>query len=166
MTRDVLILFDESKTLLLGSTLAKSCIMGCTIYLNGHIGTGKTIFCKGFLQGLGYKNYVRSPTYTVIESYYLSNMNIHHCDCYRLNSAEALINTGIQDYFHKESIFLIEWPKQYIKILPSPDIIITINYDNHNEKYRQVVIETISTYGQRIISSFLYTKKFKNEIKI
>lgn len=162
----MLILSDESKTLLLGAILSKICIMGCVIYLNGHIGTGKTVLCKGFLQGLGYQGYIKSPTYTLIESYCVSNINIYHCDCYRLNSKEELINIGIQDYYDGKSILLIEWPKQDIRTIILPDIIITMNYDNVYETYRRTTIQAISDLGQIIIRALLNTKKFKYEIKI
>lgn len=166
MNKNILILPDKSQTMLLGETFSKVCMMGCIIYLNGYIGTGKTVFCKGFLRGLGYKSYVKSPTYTIIESYFLFNTYIHHCDCYRLNSETELIEIGIQDYFDGKSIFLIEWPIQKSNILPPPDIIITMNYDDLYETYRRVVINTISGVGQDIMNAFVHLKKIKYEIKI
>lgn len=165
MIHKKLIMTDESKTLLLGCMLASNCMMGCVIYLNGFIGTGKTVFCKGFLKGLGYMKDVKSPTYTIIESYILSTINIYHCDCYRLSLEADLINIGIQDYLHERSIFLIEWPKPNLKFLPLPDIIIDMYYYNYSEKYRKVIIKTISNLGQNIVNSSLYIKKFKYEVE-
>lgn len=150
--KKILVLSDESQTILLGSTIAKNCTIGCIIYLMGSIGSGKTIFCKGFLQKFGYMQYVKSPTYTLIEPYFLSDIYIYHCDFYRLNSEEELIYTGISDYFNRKSFFLIEWPKKSIKILPDPDIIITINYYNCSKNFRQVIIETFSIIGKKIIN--------------
>lgn len=165
MQSKTLILSHESKTLLLGSTLAVMCMMGCIIYLYGPVGSGKTTFCKGFLQGLGYTNYIKSPTYTLIESYFLSKIIVHHCDCYRLNSEKELIEIGIQDYLDDCSIFLIEWPKQKVKILPVPDIILTMYYDSYREQYRYVVIKMISKLGKKIINTLWHTKQFIDEIK-
>lgn len=165
MNQKILVSTNESETLFLGSILAASCIIGCIIYLNGNIGTGKTVLCRGFLHGLGYIGSVKSPTYTLIESYYLSNINVHHCDFYRLHSTSDLVHVGIQDYFDEKSIFLIEWPKKKIKILPIPDIDITVCYDLIRTKHRKIILKTFSNLGQKIVNNVLNTKKFKYEIK-
>lgn len=165
MKKYVLILFDESQTLLLGSELARICTMGCVIYLNGYVGTGKTIFCKGFLSALGHINYIKSPTYTLVESYFLSHRYIYHIDCYRFSSVEELRYIDIRDNITKQSIFLIEWPMiQKKNILPNPDIIVTINYDNNCEQSRKIVIESVTGLGVIIVNSLFDIINFKYEI--
>lgn len=162
----VLVLSDESETLLLGSELAKTCVMGCVIYLNGYIGTGKSVFCKGFLKSLGYMNHVKSPTYTLVESYFLANRYIYHIDCYRLRSERELVCMGgLRDNVDEKSIFLIEWPPdKETNVLPSPDIIITINFGS-DEQCRRVVIKSITDFGVIVLNDLLCMKKFKYAVE-
>lgn len=140
--------------------------MRCVIYLHGYIGTGKSIFCKGFIKALGYKDYVKSPTYTLVESYFLSNRHIYHIDCYRLHSERELMYMGLKDNVDEKSIFLIEWPlRQELDFLPDPDIIIIINY-GEDVQSRKVVMEPITNIGLGVVNGLLYTKKFKYAIEI
>ncbi|WP_420021885.1 tRNA (adenosine(37)-N6)-threonylcarbamoyltransferase complex ATPase subunit type 1 TsaE [Blochmannia endosymbiont of Camponotus nipponensis] len=149
-----MILFDESETLLLGATLATVCAPGCVIYLNGYVGSGKSVFCKGFLNELGHIGHVNSPTYTLIESYTLARWYVFHCDFYRLNSSEDLECMGIRDYFDGRAICLIEWPKKGMGMLPTEDISVTINYHEHKES-RQVIIESFSNLGHSMLDALL-----------
>ncbi|CAD83600.1 putative nucleotide-binding protein; predicted ATPase or kinase [Candidatus Blochmanniella floridana] len=167
MEQYVLILSDKSQMLLLGLTLAKVYYgVGYIVYLNGDVGVGKSTLCAGFLRALGYAGYVNSPTYTLIEFYFLSNRYIYHVDFYRLHSDLDVINTGIQDYFDKQSTLLIEWPKREMSILPAPDVIISINYYCNLKQYRQVIIQSGSDLGQKIIDTMLRIGRFTYEIKI
>lgn len=166
MKKCVLILSDESETLLLGSLLAKICIMNCVIYLNGYVGTGKTTFCRGFLKALGYVNHVKSPTYTFVESYHLSGRYIYHIDCYRIRSEEGLLCMDIIDDLDEKSIFLVEWPlDRSTNTLPNPDIIITIDYGSHSES-RRVMIESITNSGIVIVNNLLCIKNLRYEINV
>lgn len=150
MRKCVLMLSDESKTLLLGAMLASVCVRSCVIYLNGDVGSGKSVFCKGFLNALGHVGHINSPTYTLVESYILTYWHVCHFDFYRLISSEELEYMGIRDYFDENTIFLIEWPKQGMGILPTEDISVTINYYDC-KKSRKVIIESSSHLGHRMI---------------
>ncbi|URJ23606.1 tRNA (adenosine(37)-N6)-threonylcarbamoyltransferase complex ATPase subunit type 1 TsaE [Blochmannia endosymbiont of Camponotus sp. C-003] len=154
MKKYVLVLSDELQTLSLGATLASVCVQGCLIYLNGYIGSGKSVFCKGFLHALGHIGHINSPTYTLVESYMLTHWRVYHFDFYRLISSEELECMGIRDYFDDHTICLVEWPKQGMGILPKEDISITINY--HDRKnFRQVIIESSSNVGHKMCDDLL-----------
>ncbi|WHL25012.1 MAG: tRNA (adenosine(37)-N6)-threonylcarbamoyltransferase complex ATPase subunit type 1 TsaE [Candidatus Blochmannia vicinus] len=155
MKKCVLMLPDESKTLLLGAILASVCVRSCVIYLNGYVGSGKSVFCKGFLNALGHVGHINSPTYTLIEPYILTNWHVYHFDFYRLTSSEELEYMGIRDYFDNgNTVCLIEWPKQGMGILPTEDISVTMYYHDC-KKSRKVVIESFSNLGHGMLGDLL-----------
>lgn len=155
MKEYVFISSNTSNTMLLGSVLASDCVKGCIIYLYGCVGVGKSVFCVGFLKKLGYIGYINSPTYTLVESYFLNDWHVHHFDCYRLNSSEELENIGFRDFFDKKAVCLIEWPKKYIKILPVEDISITISYYSTNVNSRKIIIQFVSDLGKKMLGAIL-----------
>ena len=98
----------------------------CVIYLQGELGAGKTTFVRGFLRGLCYSGLVKSPTFTFVQSYELSNKLIHHFDLYRITDSEMLESKGIRDYFLENTVCFIEWPSHGGSYLPKADIHIFI----------------------------------------
>ena len=113
--------------LLLGRDLSQSCLVGShLIFLSGDLGAGKTTLVRGFLSGLGYHATVKSPTYTLVESYFTDQRVIHHFDLYRLEDSEELEEMGIRDYFTDNTICLFEWPEKAQNILPKPTMFCTI----------------------------------------
>lgn len=94
----------------------------CIIFLFGNLGAGKTTFVRGFLKGLGFKGRVKSPTFTLVEEYFLEGKKIYHFDFYRVHDPEELAYMGLRDYF-EDSIVFIEWPEYALDFLPAPDLI-------------------------------------------
>jgi tRNA threonylcarbamoyladenosine biosynthesis protein TsaE len=90
--------------------------------LSGQLGAGKTTLTRGILQALGHSGIVKSPTFTVVESYHTSGHAIYHFDLYRINDIEELELIGIRDYFHENALILLEWPEHAEEILPVADI--------------------------------------------
>lgn len=96
------------------------------IYLEGDLGAGKTTLARGFIQSFGFDR-VKSPTYSLVESYQNNNINIHHFDCYRLSDPEELDYIGIRDYLDPNHIQLIEWPTLGKDVIAPADLSIALS---------------------------------------
>ena len=114
-------LANEAATLKAGRDFSKSLQAGNVVFMHGDLGAGKTTFVRGILMGLGYNGKVKSPTYTIVESYDLSQFNVYHFDLYRFVDPYEWDAAGFNEYFNLESICIIEWPEKAIKLLPDPD---------------------------------------------
>ena len=141
-------LTDSDATVLLGRQLALACQSATTIFLHGDLGAGKTTLCRGFVQALGHKGNVKSPTYTLVEPYAVAPWQVYHFDLYRVSDPEELEFMGIRDYFNDDSLCLIEWPERGFGMLPTADLELTLSYV---ETERQVSIVAKSEVGQKII---------------
>ena len=113
----------------LGRKLAQCCSnleSSCVIYLIGDLGAGKTTLAQNFIGYFGFDK-VKSPTYTLVESYQNELIDIHHFDCYRLSDPEELEYIGIREYLKPNSLQLIEWPELGKGAIAHSDISINIS---------------------------------------
>ena len=99
------------------------------VYLEGDLGAGKTTFARGFIQSFGF-NKVKSPTYSLVESYSNSTITIHHFDCYRLSDPEELEYIGIREYLGSDHVQLIEWAEMGKGIIADADLVVGLTGDN------------------------------------
>ena len=102
-------------------------ILGGVIYLNGGLGAGKTTLTRGVMRGFGYEGAVKSPTYTIIETYEFQKSQIYHFDLYRLAHAEEVEYLGAENYFLSENLCLIEWAEKGKGSIPSPDLVVNLS---------------------------------------
>ncbi|WP_440683198.1 tRNA (adenosine(37)-N6)-threonylcarbamoyltransferase complex ATPase subunit type 1 TsaE [Cysteiniphilum halobium] len=124
------IIKNELEMLKFGKLLSQCLNKGDVIYLHGDLGAGKTTLTKGILQGLGFTGSVKSPTYTLVETYPINGITLQHFDLYRLSDPEELEWIGIRDYFNNDTISLIEWPQKGKGFLPCQSKEIDIQYAN------------------------------------
>ena len=136
-------LIDEAATLKMGRKLAANLKAGMTVFLNGPLGAGKTTLCRGLLQYYGYTGTVKSPTYTLVETYQYLTIPVCHFDLYRLGNGEELEYIGIRDYFSGVNLCLVEWSERAESYLPKPDLIIGLMPTNQNGQYgRKLVVKS------------------------
>ena len=119
-------LADEAATLALGAEIARILLPGVCVHLSGDLGAGKTTLSRGILRGLGFEGRVKSPTYTLVELYVISTLNLYHFDFYRFNDPEEWNDAGFRDLFNGTNICLVEWPEKAGELLPLPDLMIEL----------------------------------------
>lgn len=147
-----LFLKDEAAQLKLAANIAKHTPAGSVLFLEGDLGAGKTTLVRGFLQSLGFKGNVKSPTYTLVEPYLIDNQQIYHFDLYRLGEPDELEYAGGRDYFDAESICLIEWPEKAEGYLPDADLLCQLSYQTESGvQGRHCVITANTQKGRAII---------------
>ena len=139
---------DETKAL--ARRLAHCCLSlqsTLVIYLIGELGVGKTALAQGFIQYFGFER-VKSPTYSLVESYQNEVINIHHMDCYRLSDPEELEYIGIREYLLSGHLQLIEWPELGKGVVAVADISITLSGDGNK---RKINIKSHTKAGKQVI---------------
>ncbi len=119
-------LADEADTLAAGAKLAPALTSGLVIYLDGDLGAGKTTLVRGLLRALGHSGSVKSPTYTLIEPYVVSRLNLYHFDFYRFTSPEEYLEAGLEEYFTDQGVCLVEWPQKAQPYVAAPDVVIEL----------------------------------------
>lgn len=112
-----------------------------TIFLSGDLAAGKTTLARGYLRRLGHPGPVKSPTFTLVESYALNGRAVHHFDLYRLEDPEELEYIGLDEYFEAGADCLVEWPERGVGALPVPDLNIRLEVRGE-ARQAHVVAET------------------------
>ncbi len=134
--------FSAEETFNLGVELGKKANAGEIICLNGDLGVGKTVFTQGFATGLGIKEPINSPTFTIVQVYEEGRMPFYHFDVYRIGDISEMDEIGYEDYFFGDGVCLIEWAEIIKELIPENAFNITIekNLDNGFD-YRKITIE-------------------------
>ncbi len=110
--------------------------------LTGDLGVGKTIFSKGFAQGLLIEDDVTSPTFTIVNEYQNGRLPFYHFDVYRLANSDEIFDLGFDEYFDGNGVCLIEWAEIVKDAIPDNAIWITIEKDlSKGENYRIIKID-------------------------
>lgn len=143
---------DEAASQQLAKRLAALIKAPLTITFSGEIGTGKTTIVRAMLQQLGIDSAIKSPTFSLVESYSWRGGAIHHFDLYRLQQEEELEYLGFRDYFTPESICCIEWPEHGGRALPASDILFKLDIKGTG---RELHCHAGSVAGEHIIAGLV-----------
>ncbi len=135
-------LADEQATEAFGAFLGSQLTAGNIVYLRGDLGAGKTTLVRGLLRSMGYTGPVKSPTYTLIETYEFKALRVHHLDIYRLAEPEELEWLGVRDLFSSRSIALIEWPEKGDGFLPGADVQVMLSEDRGGRRVAVKILDS------------------------
>ena len=134
--------FSEEMTFEIGKKLGEKADKGEIICLEGDLGVGKTVFTKGFAEGLNIEENIDSPTFTIVQEYKEGRIPLYHFDVYRIGDISEMDEIGYEDYFFGEGVCLIEWASRIKELIPESAIRIIIEKDlSKGFEYRRVVVE-------------------------
>lgn len=153
-TLQTLTLHSEDDTKALARQLAALSLSG-SVWLAGDLGAGKTTLTRYWLQALGHKDAVKSPTYTLVEPYSIlqedgTTKPVYHADLYRLQDPEELSFIGFDEYLDEpNALVIIEWPSRADSYLPPPILFIDMTQDDdeNGKEARQITLR-LSKAGQ------------------
>ena len=101
----------EKDTFALAADVAKTLRAGDVILLHGELGAGKTTFTKGLAKALGIEETVTSPTFNYVKEYQGGRLPLFHFDMYRVSDADEVYELGLEEYFYRGGVVVVEWNK-------------------------------------------------------
>ena len=115
---------SEADTLELAENIESEKFPGMVICLDGELGSGKTVFVKGFAKAMGITETITSPTFSLVKEYHDGELPLFHMDVYRLDDARE--DFGLDDYLNQDGVCIIEWPEMIEGQLPEERLDIRI----------------------------------------
>lgn len=134
---------NEQDTIELAQNIESEKFPNMVICLQGDLGSGKTVFTKGFAASLGIDEAITSPTFNIIKEYTSGELDLYHMDVYRLDG--NIEDLGIEEYYQKDGIVIIEWSDMIQDYLPEERLEIKIKLSEEDEDTRIIVI---TPYGR------------------
>lgn len=119
---------NETETESFGISLGRKAKPGQVIALSGDLGTGKTTLTKYIAKGLGIKEEISSPTFTIVREYTGGRLPLYHIDAYRLQDSEDFCNIGGGEYTEGDGLCVIEWADIIEEALPDSALWIFMDY--------------------------------------
>ncbi len=142
---------DEEDTLKLAQNIESEKFPNMVICLNGELGSGKTVFVKGFASSLGITDNITSPTFNIVKEYFNGELPLYHIDAYRLEDEKD--NIGLADYFSKGGVTIIEWAELVDKVLPEERL--EIEFRLVDENTRVLILKPYGKLYEDICESVL-----------
>ena len=135
---------NEIDTMELAENIESEKFPGMIICLDGELGSGKTVFVKGFAKSLGITENITSPTFNIVKEYESGEMKLNHMDVYRIEDTDETI--AFNDYFKGDGVTIIEWAELIEDKLP--DERLEIKFKVIDENTRVLVLKP---YGQKYV---------------
>ena len=129
---------SPEETEALGEKLGKILTPGTILAYRGDLGAGKTAFTRGLARGLGCRELVTSPTYTIVNEYLGGRLPLFHFDMYRLRSSDDLFDIGWDDYLERGGICAVEWSENVADAMEDP---VTVTIEKTGENSRRITLE-------------------------
>ena len=136
--------YSEKETIELAQNIESEKFPNMVICLEGDLGSGKTVFTKGFAQAMEIDEEVTSPTFNIIKEYTSGDMPLYHMDVYRLDG--NVDDLGIEEYYKKKGVTIIEWSDTIVDYLPEKRLNIKIKSSDEDENKRTIII---TPYGKK-----------------
>lgn len=130
--------YSEEETIELAQNIESEKFPNMVICLQGDLGSGKTMFTKGFAKALEVKEEITSPTFNIIKEYTSGELPLYHMDVYRLDG--KVDDLGIEEYYTKGGITIIEWADMIPDYLPENRLDIKIKNSSEDEDKRTIVL--------------------------
>ncbi len=135
-----LALSDAAATEALGAALARTFPGAASgpagLYLEGDLGAGKTTCVRSLLRTLGVSGLIRSPTFTLVETYRVGELTCVHVDLYRLRGPTEVDELGLRDFLGSGCLLLVEWPEKGAQVLPPPDLELALRFAESGRRAR------------------------------
>ena len=129
---------SPEQTEALGAALGAVIPAGTVLAYRGDLGAGKTAFTRGLARGLGYREPVTSPTYTIVNEYIGGRIPLFHFDMYRLGSSEDLWDIGWEDYLDRGGVCAVEWSENVVDALEGA---LTVTIEKLGDTRRRITLE-------------------------
>lgn len=135
---------EPKDTFTIGERLGRTAVPGQLITLTGDLGVGKTVLTQGIAMGLGVKEPVNSPTFTIAQVYESGRIPLYHLDVYRIGDISEMDEIGYEDYFYGEGLCIIEWAELIRELLPEKRTEILIEKDlKKGFDYRKITMKEL-----------------------
>ena len=141
----------EEDTMEIAENLESEKFPNIIICLMGDLGSGKTVFTKGFANALGIDENITSPTFNIIKEYTGGEANLYHMDLYRLNG--DIKNLGLDEYFEKDGVVIIEWADMIEEYLPEERL--DIKFKVIDEDTRVLIFKPHGTKYEELCEAIL-----------
>ncbi len=128
MTEEKMILRSEQEVNEYGIRLGREARPGQVIALTGDLGAGKTTLTKAIAEGLGIREMITSPTFTIVKEYRSGRLPLFHFDVYRIGDLDEMYELGYEEYFFGEGVCVIEWADLIDELIPEDALRISIAY--------------------------------------
>ena len=125
---------SPAETEAIGRQFAKDLETGSVLALKGDLASGKTVFVKGLVAGLGSRADVTSPTFTILHEYRGGRLPVYHFDFFRLEERQSIMPLGLDDYFFGDGVSVIEWAERFPELIPQQARWILFEIKSENQR--------------------------------